>query len=305
MQQCNAVTIVGVGAMGCLFAGRLHPLADVTLLGHWPEQIATLRQTGLQLVDPAGHSQLIPVQVSNNPAELPPADLALILVKSYQTAQAAKETAQFLAADGLALTLQNGLGNFETLTACLGPGRVALGVTTQGATLLRPGVVREGGAGPIHLAQAPKMEAVANLLRAAGFESHLSGRVDSLVWGKLAINAAINPLTAILGVPNGFLAENEVARRLMGQIAEEVAALAQAQAIPLPFPSASQRALEVAQATAANFSSMLQDLSSGRETEIEAICGAVVRSGREHGRPTPLNEALLATIKKLQTTAGN
>lgn len=299
------VTIVGVGAMGCLFGAFLSPLAQVTLLGHWPEQIAALARDGLTLDGVDGRSNHHPIQATNDPTTVPPADLALILVKSRQTEQAAALAQQVLAPDGIALTLQNGLGNLEKLAAVLGPNHAALGTTSQGATLLEPGTVRHAGHGPTHLATTPQtreqLTAVAHLFNQAGFTTHLVDNVDSLVWGKLAVNCGINPLTALLGVPNGFLAANEPARQVMMAAARETAVVAQTLGITLPYPDAGRRALEVAQATAANHSSMLQDIVRGAPTEIEAICGAVVENGRRIGIPTPINSELLRMVKLKET----
>jgi 2-dehydropantoate 2-reductase len=141
---------------------------------------------------------------------------------------------------------------------------------------------------------------VANLFNQAGLTTHLVDNVDGLVWGKLAVSCGINPLTALLGVPNGFLAENESAKQVMMAAARETAVVAQTLDITLPFPDAGQRALEVAQATAANHSSMLQDISRGAPTEIEAICGAVIKYGRNAHIPTPINEKLLQLVRNGQ-----
>ncbi len=298
------VGIIGVGAMGCLFGAFLSPLAEVTLLGHWPEQLAALARDGLTLVGPDGRATRRALAATHTPSSIPPVDLALILVKSHQTNRAALLAQQILKPDGLALTLQNGLGNLEKLTAVLTPQNVALGVTAQGATMLEPGQIRHAGHGPTHLAftvqTRERVMAAAALFNQAGLQTDLVENVDSLVWGKLSINTGINPLTALLGVRNGFLAENEAAKRVMMTAARETAVVAQTIGIALPYPDAGKRALEVAQATAANRSSMLQDVLRGAPTEIEAICGAVVRNGRRTNIPTPINEKLLKLVKALE-----
>jgi 2-dehydropantoate 2-reductase len=301
------ITILGIGAMGSLFAAYLHPLADVTLFGHWPEQLAAIRQSGLRLEEANGRTTHHPLRVTNNPAEITATDLALILVKSHQTGQAAHTAQQILAAGGLALTLQNGLGNLETLTAVLGPQHTAIGITSAGATLVKAGHILAAGLGHTYLAateplqQADRLFEVAALFRIAGFPTELTDHPESLIWGKLAVSAGINPLSALLGVPNGYLAEHPIARAIMGEAANEVAALAQSLGIPLPYADAAQRALEVAQNTAVNHSSMLQDVRRGAPTEIEAICGAVVAYGREQHIPTPVNQVLWRELRKIES----
>jgi len=298
------VAVVGIGAMGCLFGAKLSQEAEVTLIGHWPAQLTALRERGLRFIQPDGRSQTIHLAATNQPQSAAPADLALILVKSYQTRQAAETVRQLLSPHGMALTLQNGLGNLEELTAVLGPQRANLGITSEGAALIEPGVMRHAGTGHTYIADSretavPSREIVA-LLQAAGFPTSLAADPAGLVWGKLAINAGINPLTAVLQVPNGFLAENKAARLLMQQATQEVAQVAAAQNIKLPFADVAAQALAVAEATAANHSSMRQDLANGRPTEIGAICGEVVEYGRQYKIATPVNLVLQTAVQQAE-----
>ncbi len=301
------IAIIGIGAMGSLFGAHLHPFAEVWLLGEWAEQLTTIRAEGLLVEVSNGRTSRCPLRATNDLSQVPPADLALILVKGHKTESAANVARQVLAPRGLTLTLQNGLGNLEKLTAILGADNVALGITSAGATMMGAGHVRVAGMGHTYLAGQPAtavtLSQVAALFRQAGFPTDLTDNPTSLVWGKLAINAGINPLTALLHVPNGYLAKNETAQSLMAQAAQEVAALAQAQHITLPYSDAARRALEVAQATATNYSSMLQDMMRGARTEVDTICGAVVAYGRGLNIPTPVNAVLLREVKKLETAA--
>lgn len=297
------ITIVGIGALGSLFAARLNPVADVTLYGHWPAQLRAL-QKGLTLVDPQGNRRHVEVTVQNDPAQIPPAPAAFVLVKSYQTRAAVAELEQLLQPDGIAVTLQNGLGNVEQISSVVGPKRAVLGSTSEGANIPRPGVVRHAGHGLTYLGRPPGgdevlLQSLAGVLREAQFQVKISDDLDRIVWGKLAVNAAINPLTALLKVPNGFLAENKLAREVAEQAASEVARVATARGIPILAKDAAAQAVSVARATANNRSSMLQDVLNGRPTEIEAITAAVLRFGRRMGVETPANECLYALVKEL------
>lgn len=300
------VAIFGVGAMGCLFGARLTPHADVTLIGHWPEQLAALRRAPLQIILPEGREEHLKLRATDDPGSVGPVDVALILTKSAGTEVAARNAARILRPDGIAVTLQNGIGNLEIIARHVGEGRAALGVTAQGATIIEPGVLRYGGTGTTHLATRPEIDsqvqALAALFEQAGLEAKVTEDVGGLVWGKLAINAGINPLTALLRVPNGVLTEVAWARQLMHEAAREVAAVAAAQGIALPFEDAAARTEEVARLTAHNRSSMLQDVLRGAETEIEVICGAVMRRGEELGIPTPVNATLYRLVRALEAT---
>jgi 2-dehydropantoate 2-reductase len=297
------LAIIGVGAMGSLFGCRLSPLTELVMFGNWPEQLRAIRQDGLLLIDPSGRQSRHQVRVTSQTRHMKAFDVALILVKSWQTERAARQASELLSEDGLAVTLQNGLGNIDILGAYVGQGRAALGVTSEGAMMIGPGVVRHAGAGLTHLAATTETESglhkLADLFDRAGFVTELTSDPEALVWGKLSINAGINPLTALLQVTNGFLVEDETACQLMRWAAEETQAVALALGIALPFSSASERALEVARATAANRSSMAQDVVRGMPTEIEAITGQVVETGQQLGVPVPVNEALLLLVRSL------
>ena len=284
------ILIVGTGALATLFAARLsasgHP---ITMLGTWKDGLNALNENGARLVDTRGAEHVYPVHATSKPADCYGAGYALVLVKSWQTGHVANQLANCLAEDGLALTLQNGMGNRELLAGFLGLPRVALGVTTTGATLLGPGLARAGGEGVISVEAHPRLGPLETALTGAGFNVQVVNDAEALVWGKLVINAAINPLTALLRVPNGELLQRPAAHKMMSVLAQEAAAVATAQGVHLPFKDAVQAAEDVARKTASNHSSMFQDIRRGAPTEIDAICGAITKAGEKLGVSTPVN----------------
>jgi 2-dehydropantoate 2-reductase len=298
------IAVVGAGAMGSLFGGKLSAVAEVTLLDPWAEHVATMQQDGLSIVELDGSETTVPVSATTDPAAVPTVDMVIIFVKAHATGQASQWAHRFLAPDGLALTLQNGVGNAEMMAKVLGSGRVVAGVTSHGATLLGPGHVRHAGKGPTHIATrteiAKKLSDVAAVFEQAGFEIHLSDDLESLVWGKLIINVGINGLTAILRVPNGQLVEIPAASALMAQAVAEAEAVCQAKGVTLPYNDPLGRVQEVARATAANRSSMLQDVLRGVPTEIGVINEAIVREGKRLGVATPANEFIVTTIRAIE-----
>ena len=296
----HKILIVGTGALATLFAARLAQTGrSVVMLGTWRAALDSLCEHGVRLVDEYGGEHRFPVRVTHDPRECSGIRYALVLVKAWQTERAANQLKECLADNGLAVTLQNGLGNREMLARSLGVERVALGVTTTGATLLSPGLVRAGGEGAISLERNPVLDPIETALKSANFHVHVVENAQSLVWGKLVINAAINPLTALLQVPNGKLLELTSARKLMGDLAGETARVAAAEEVELPFPDPISAAEDVARRTSANHSSMLQDVQRGAPTEIDAICGAVVKYGRHHHIDTPANWACWKLVKSV------
>ena len=297
MSAKDSLLILGTGAMASLFGARLSSVANVTLMGTWQSGLEALERDGILLEEADGSTAVHPVRVVRSPDTCRGVKLALVLVKSWQTERAVRQLQECLDPDGVALTLQNGLGNLEALQQGLGVERAALGVTTSGATLLGPGKVRVGGMGPTYVAEHPRLEPLSALLREAGFGVETVSDLDRLIWRKLAINAGINPLTALLNIPNGGLLEHEPSRELMHAAAEETARVARASEVDFGKQAAAEIVEDVALRTASNLSSMLQDIRRGAPTEIEAICGAIVRQGEKVGVATPINWTLWKLIQ--------
>ena len=298
------ILIEGTGAMACLFAARFsqHGMR-VTMAGRWQEAIRTIQEEGVRLREDDGAEQTYPVRVVQRDCECEPHGQALVLVKSWQTESSARNLKCNLSSQGLALTLQNGLGNYEKLSNILGPERVSLGTTTAGATLLGPGRVQAVGKGAISLASHPRLEPLADSLSQAGFSIKIVNDPLALLWGKLIINAAINPLTALLRIPNGELLNRPHARALMVEAAMEAAAVAIALQINLPNTDPVELVEGVVRSTAKNHSSMLQDIMRGTPTEVDAINGAVVRAGEDLGVAVDVNRTLWKLVKAMERQA--
>jgi 2-dehydropantoate 2-reductase len=198
----------------------------------------------------------------------------------------------------------------ERIAAAVPESAIYAAVTTEGARREAPFAVDHTGSGTteIGLAEMPKLmpEAAADnqkklvgTLILAGFDAVMSKQIHNSVWNKLLINAAINPLTAILRKPNGDLLQSERARQLMQALAAEGLAVAIAAGIT-PAADLEHRIAEVCLSTARNRSSMLQDLEAGRITENEWISGAIVRLAERHGVPVPVTETIYRIVYELE-----
>jgi 2-dehydropantoate 2-reductase len=296
------ITIIGTGALACLFGADLAPYAEVSLFGAWQEQIEALNTHGLKLRRLDGQETIHKLWAVADNRALPPADIVLVLVKSSQTEKAAWQARALLAPGGLALTLQNGLGNFEKLQAQVGAGRAVLGVTMRGANIIEPGVVAVGSEGltTVVFSDTVPMERLqpfCSLCRQAGIAIEATASAESIVWGKLAINAGINPVAALLGMRNGYLVSDPSAEALMRAAAGEVEMVAHVRGISLLYADAGQAAYETVRRSVTNRCSMLQDMQRGAPTEIDAICGAVCREAEKLGLDTPVNRLLWQLVR--------
>jgi len=182
-----------------------------------------------------------------------------------------------------------------------GEDRVLGGTTAQGANITAEGVVRHAGVGETVIGEPAggtgRAETVAAIFNNAGIETGTTVELDSVIWSKLAINAAINPLTALLDVKNGRLAESEHTKELMRLAASEVAEVCERKGARLLFDDPFEKALAVANATGDNVSSMLSDVRAGRRTEVDRICGAVTNEAEGLGMDAPVNRTLRLLIK--------
>lgn len=302
------IVIVGPGALGCLLAARLHQAGrcPIRLLDHDPDRAALLNRQGIILADGDSASPPLMIPTTPEPATVAGAGVVLLCVKAFALPTALAAITPYLTPATLLIALQNGISHLETLRALAGRGLPALGVSTEGATLLAPGRVRSGGAGLTRLgypeppgpAEGGRLAAAAAQLSQAGIRSELSPDIQRELWRKLIINAGINALTVIHDCPNGELLERPEARRTMAQAAREAAAVAAAAGAAIE-EDPGALCEEVCRHTATNISSMLQDVRRGKPTEILAINGEVVRRAAEYGLAAPINRKLLAQVRQL------
>ncbi len=305
----SRLAVIGPGALGTLFAARL-ALAGVPtlLLDYRTDRALALNERGIRLITRDGET-LVPAPVTADPRNLAQVDAALVLVKAYQTEQAALTLAEHLPPQGIAITLQNGLGNLEALTLALGEARAFGGTTAQGAILEAPGVVRDTGQGPTVLGHAGgeadhRLDDVAQALLLAGFSVSITRTIHAAIWTKAILNAAINPVAALTRLRNGPLAEQESSLALMTAAAREAAHVARAHGITIEEQDWRARLHALCAATAPNINSMLRDVLGQRRTEIDAINGAIVRTAELHGLATPVNRTLWYLIGTIEQRYG-
>ena len=296
------VLVVGAGAIGSVLGGFLAKAGhEVTLLGRaW--HLEVVRRDGLKISGLWGEHCLRPLALATRPEEVPRGaafDWIFVCVKAYQTAEAAAVCAGFSAPQTLLCAFQNGLGNYEALTATVPPQRVALGRVIFGVEL-EPGHARVTVCADDVLLGAPHPEVpgerlaqLAATLRASGIPCRQTPEILVAIWAKALYNCALNGLSTLFEAPYGRLLAHPTAQRLMRGIIEEAYEVAAAHRIRLE-PATARAYLEhlftqLIPKTAVHRSSMLQDVQRGRPTEIEALNGAIVRLGQVAGIPTPMN----------------
>ena len=303
----DRVLVAGCGAIGSVFACLLGRAGhDVSVLVR-PAQAAKIRDCGISITGIWGEHHTTKVRALSRAEELDRAyDCVLVTCKSYQTAALLEEIGDRAGAEGVAVSLQNGLGNVERLEKVYGTDRVLAGRVIFGAELSAAGSVRVTvEAEPVLIGRyAGGGDARARLWAAsfdrAGIACQASDSIRSALWAKIFYNAALNPLGALLALSYRELAADAERRRVMSRIIEEAFRVALAEGVELAWSHVNDY-LEVfygrlVPATADHRSSMLQDIERRRQTEIDAICGEVCRRGDGHGIDTPLNRLLMILV---------
>jgi len=285
---------------------------DTWILSSWEEHVNAINQKGLLVEELSDGEKLVRnIHATTSPSEIVRdgicPDLVIVLVKTPSTAKAAEKVKTLLSTfakkNTTVLTLQNGIGNLETITSIVGEGlRYMQGVTDLAAQIMGPARVRHNGQGITTIAGDLTNDsdiAIRDIFNYGGMNTIMNPDVESITWGKLILNAAINPITALLGLENGQLVDgtNSRARSMLTKALTEAVTVARARGISLPYPDPLQKVESIARKTAKNKSSMLVDILRGEQTEIDAINGVIVREGSKLGIDVGMNSFLLKNIK--------
>jgi 2-dehydropantoate 2-reductase len=300
------IGLLGCGAMGSLYGGYLSKVHEVYVCDVWKEHIEAIRANGIRLDEPSGETAVFrPAFATSDPSEIGPVDLMIVFVKYMLLEDALKNAKSMIDDHTIVLSLQNGIGNYDEIAKVVPEAQICCGTTAHGCTFLEPGHVRHTGQGVTNVGtlKGPfsNAEKVADALRQAGFDAVAHENVMELIWHKLFANIAINAITALLDQTNATVAENAFERTLAEKMVREAVAVANATGCHFDVDAELKNAFDVALATGANRSSMLQDVTRQRETEIKIINGAVVKTGQEAGIPTPYNDAICQLIQAKQS----
>jgi 2-dehydropantoate 2-reductase len=292
------IGIVGAGAIGLTFAAALTSTHDVIVLARRPAVAELLGRDGIAIARDTALEH-IPVRATTDAHAFADRDAVILAVKAYGTTEALVPLRGVLPPHALVASVQNGLGNVEAARAALPGARVVAGSTTQGAINLGDGRLRPSNAGTTTFERSddtsPTSDDLAAAFDAAGLAARVTDDAAAMLWRKLVVNAALNPLCALTARANGALVEDADAELIARGLASEAAAVARAEGVDAGDGWHTVEA--AARTSAANRNSMLQDLDAGRPTEIEAISGAIVHRAHAHGIAVPLTETVLHLMR--------
>jgi 2-dehydropantoate 2-reductase len=297
------VCIVGCGAVGSLFAANLAQLDDVEVWAYDASQghVDAINANGLRL---SGAGEVLGrLTATTDARRLPACEFGIVATKAMHTGSAIEATAHAFAG-GCVATVQNGLGNEETLAAHV--ERVIRGTTFPAGKLVEPGHVQwdvkgDTTLGPYGDTPLEQVELLADACTRAGMPTNAVRDARGPQWRKVIFNASTNPIGALTGLTHGRVCERPDLRALVTGLVDEGKAVAAAQGIVLDAdPEALIDHAAKPEVAYGHKASMLQDVEARRTTEIDFLNGGIVRFGREHGVPTPLNEAIWALVKGVE-----
>ncbi|MBA3426965.1 MAG: 2-dehydropantoate 2-reductase [Actinobacteria bacterium] len=300
------VCVVGCGAVGSLFAAALAQVEGVEVWAYDlnEQHVEAINEQGLRLTG-AGEVRATGIRATSIPTNVPACSFGIVATKAMHTEAAIAATAHAFA-DAAVASVQNGVGNEETIAPHV--ARVIRGTTFPAGKILEPGLVQwdvkgDTTFGPFEPsgASSDEIERLAAACTRGGMPTVASPDARGAQWRKVIFNASTNPIGALTGLTHGRVCELPTLRRLVTGLVDEGKAVAAAQGIEL---DADPEALidHAARPDVAydHKASMLQDVEARRQTEIDYLNGGIVRFGREHGVPTPLNEAVVALIKGVE-----
>jgi 2-dehydropantoate 2-reductase len=301
------IGIIGAGALGSVIGGSLAEAGnDVLLVNRNHVHVDAINRDGLT-IRTEGKDRAVAIRAAI-PAEVgEPADLVIVLVKSFHTAEAVREAIGLVGPNTTVLSLQNGLGHEDILIGLVGRDRVIAGKTYVGGVMFGPGHViagvdgKETIIGELDGRITPRIEHIAATFEAAGMKLVVSRNIMGAMWDKLLVNIATGALSGITRLAYGGLyAVPELEVTATAAVAEAIA-VAKATGIALETVHPRDAWVKAGSGLPPEFkASMLQSLEKGSVTEVDFINGAVVRAGAKAGVPTPVNATLVACVKGIE-----
>ena len=298
------IAVIGAGAMGSIYGGRLSLHNEVFLTARRESLVQTIQEDGLKLVEDGEEHTYHPQAVMSADA-IGTADLVIVFVKALQTEAALTEWGSIIGPDTYVLTLQNGAGHEAILKKFVRPSRIIIGTTEDNGTVLSPGVIRHGGTGRTNVGiPAGDSEAFLPKLKEAfdscGFQTIICEKIHQLIWNKLFTNATLSTTTALLQVPMGYVGENPNAWHMVCSLLHEAITVARALGLEGDEKLLQEKIRQTALASPQAITSICADIKAGRKTEVDTISGAVCAAARQLKIPVPCQEFAVQMIHALE-----
>lgn len=296
------VAIIGAGAMGCIYGMYLSKSNDVLLVDVVKPHVDAINENGLKFTHLDGETKYYKnLRATVDTSDCSPADLAILLTKGYQSADALKANKSLIGPETIVLSLQNGYGNADEIVKYVPESQILLGTSGGGAIVAGPGDVLHKGQGPTHIGSLSgdheKAMKIVKLMQDCGVpDTIFEDNVKKLVWSKVFVNIGINALCTLIQDTNQCIANNEFARAASYKLVKEAVEIANATGMDFDFETEFKNVIDIALITGENICSMYADVRNKRRTEVDRINGAAVSEGAKVGMDAPLNALIVELI---------
>ena len=303
------IVMLGAGALGSTIGGTLAMGGnDVHFVDMWQEHVDLINKDGLHMTNEK-EDWYVRVDARTTADTIGEADLVIVLVKSFATKQAVEQLKQtnVIGKNTLVMSLQNGLGNEETIASVIGSENVISGKTYVGGRLIQAGYISAGVQGKwtyigeLNGEITDRIQTVCNVFNDAGLLCEVSDNIKGLIWDKLLINVAAGALCGITRLPYGPLYEEDYIKEVAVAAIQEGIQVAKAAGVVLKSEDPQYPWVAASEGLPGTFkTSILQSLELKRPTEIDFINGSIVEWGKKYGIATPVNQTLVACVKGIE-----
>ena len=298
------IIVIGAGAMGSIYGGRLSVHNDVYLVDTNEALVDKINKEGLTLEEEGREFTFSP-KAASSVENLDAADLIILFTKSMYSRIALEGAKAVIGKDTYLMTLQNGAGHEKLLKEFVDEDHVIIGTTEDNGAIITLAHVHHGGKGVtnIGLLNGKKEDILYRIKEtfdSCGFSVNIHENIHSLIWDKLMTNASLSILTAILQCDMSYISQNESARNLCIRLIEETVGVACSMGLSFSLEEVKKKVLETSAANKGGYTSIMMDIKNGRKTEVDTISGAVVAKAEELGLDVPCMKMAVSLIHALE-----
>lgn len=298
------IAVIGAGAMGSIYGGRLSQHNEVILVDTNEKVVDQICKNGLKIDENGTTDCYHPAALCDTSNEKP-ADLVILFVKALFSRSALENNRSLIGPDTRLMTLQNGAGHEDLLKEFVNEDHVIIGTTEDNGAVLDFGHVRRGGTGVTNVGMLTEdkdgfLGRLKETFDSCGFEVRIHENIQYLIWDKLFTNVSLSALTGILQVDMGYIAADEYTWKLCRQLIHETILTAAAAGLEFDEETVAEKVKKTSLNNPSGCTSIRADLRDGRRTEVDTISGAVVRAAKKYNVEVPGHEFVVNLVHAME-----
>ena len=298
------IVVIGAGAMGSIYGGRLSERNMVTLVDTNEALIEKVEKDGVVLEE-NGQDRVYHPAIGHDASSAGTADLVILFTKSLYSRSALENVRSAIGPDTYLMTLQNGAGHERILGAFADPSHIIIGTTEDNGAVISLGHIHHGGEGVTNIGKLDGRDdrfllMVKDAFDSCGFDVRIHGNIQQLIWDKLMTNVSLSALTAILQCDMHYISENEHAFSICIHLIKEAIVVARTMGLQFDEDKVIEKVRKTSESNKGGYTSIMMDIRNGRKTEVDTISGAVVAKAHELGVSVPHHEMVVSLIHALE-----